>query len=90
MTLNSPHPSYSSDEKDIDLDATRNESALPGTEITDHDDYPDGGLRAWLIVLGVRLYYMNCVELRPLTPMSSWKDHVLYFLNVSQTFPCLR
>jgi hypothetical protein len=25
------------------------------TKPIDHDDYPDGGLRAWLIVLGVRI-----------------------------------
>lgn len=22
-------------------------------DVIDHDDYPDGGLRAWLVVLGV-------------------------------------
>lgn len=31
----------------------------------EENEYPDGGLRAWLVVLGVRLEYLRCSFLRP-------------------------
>lgn len=38
---------------DKDIDTTKIDDPQSESEIVDHDDYPDGGLRAWLIVLGV-------------------------------------
>ncbi|KAF9448304.1 MFS general substrate transporter [Macrolepiota fuliginosa MF-IS2] len=37
---------------DEDVDSIKTDDLRSGIGITDHDDYPDGGLRAWTIVLG--------------------------------------
>ncbi|KXN87188.1 ATP-dependent RNA helicase eIF4A [Leucoagaricus sp. SymC.cos] len=43
-------PSFRSHEKDAET--IKGDDSQDNATICDHDDYPDGGLRAWLIVLG--------------------------------------
>lgn len=85
MTLNvaSKAPSsISSDDKDIGR--TKVEDPQSG-KIADPDNYPDGGLRAWSIVLGVRLRFDFRGSFTDILDL--WlEDHVLHIFNVSQ-FP---
>lgn len=55
MTLDDIERAPSScDTPDKEADTTKSShSELPRAEVVDYDDYPDGGLRAWLIVFGV-------------------------------------
>lgn len=64
-----PQPSFSSNEKDVEICTTKDGNIQSSTEIADQDeDYPDGGLRAWLIVLGVciALKYVGVYLLMPI------------------------
>lgn len=58
--MRSVHPSAtstaierSSVSPEKDAEDAKNDPSITNVVIVDHDDYPDGGLRAWLIVLGV-------------------------------------
>lgn len=57
MTVNAAkkaQSSLTSKEGDIDVCTIQDKNIPPGTGITDQDDnYPDGGLRAWLVLFGV-------------------------------------
>lgn len=48
-------PSHPSLSKDDASDLEKREDATTSIPYVDEDDYPDGGLRAWSVLAGVRI-----------------------------------